>query len=301
MILNLECCFVQVSCWTLMGSWLINDFYILNSECCKCVRMRFHCANSLVVVTWVTAHLSTLVLKPGLWSRYLNFRLQVQSSEVCGSGSTSKSFWLKLFGPLKTENHCVICTTLLPLKLGLWHWNPNSWLQLHNLKFRLQSSKIASAPQPWLKPREEHSTSFAEERRAGTLIISVNRISLATPDTLRAMCELLDGLWKTLLRENLFATWTFHKSRKTGYCMQEYRLNPLHLVLNYWGWLHVVWLASITVVRNIVNKTYVSICSNKREKTKQTSTRDQQVCFYVSSPFDCIELLLQKVKKGILK
>jgi len=38
------------------------------------------------------------------------------------------------FGPLKNENHCIICTTRLPHEVGLWNRNPNFRLQLHHLK-----------------------------------------------------------------------------------------------------------------------------------------------------------------------
>ena len=56
------------------------------------------------------------------------------------------------FGPLETENHCIICTTRFPHKLGLLNRNtdisssssPNSfWLRL-----QLWPSKIAWAPAP---------------------------------------------------------------------------------------------------------------------------------------------------------
>ena len=52
------------------------------------------------------------------------------------------------FGPLITENHCIICAACLSQKLGLWNRNLNYQL-------RLQPFKIAwaPAPQPWLSPR----------------------------------------------------------------------------------------------------------------------------------------------------
>ena len=66
----------------------------------------------------------------GLWSR-----------KTQNLGPNSRSRYLKhlvsapkSFGPLKTEKHCVICTTRLPHKLGLWNRNTNFGLRLQHLK-----------------------------------------------------------------------------------------------------------------------------------------------------------------------
>ena len=60
------------------------------------------------------------------------------------------------FGPLKTHNDCIICTTRLPNKLLLRNWNPNSRLRLQPLKvfgsgYSHPHFAWAPAPQPWLK------------------------------------------------------------------------------------------------------------------------------------------------------
>jgi len=61
------------------------------------------------------------------------------------------------FGPLNAENHCIICTTRLPHKLGLWNRNPHFRLWFHDLNFlaqlRHQPSKSgwAPVPNPWLR------------------------------------------------------------------------------------------------------------------------------------------------------
>ena len=55
------------------------------------------------------------------WNSYFRIWLLLQASSFFGSGSSiSATEW---FGPLLTESHCIICTTRLPHKPGLWHWN----------------------------------------------------------------------------------------------------------------------------------------------------------------------------------
>jgi len=54
-----------------------------------------------------------------------------QISHSC-SGSSSRHLKFlaqapKWIGPLNTENHCIICTTRFPHKLGLWSRNPMPW------------------------------------------------------------------------------------------------------------------------------------------------------------------------------
>jgi len=48
---------------------------------------------------------------PGVWSRNSNFRLQLQAPEFLAPTPECS-------GPLKTENHYIICKTRLPYKLG---------------------------------------------------------------------------------------------------------------------------------------------------------------------------------------
>ena len=70
--------------------------------------------------------------------------------QIFGSSSGSNKrywLWLKWVSLLQIESHCVICTTRLPHKLGLWNRNPN-------FRFRpqLQWSGIAWAPAPSPQP-----------------------------------------------------------------------------------------------------------------------------------------------------
>jgi len=56
----------------------------------------------------------------GLWRRNSNFGLRLQLSEVFGSSSNFCKFLAlapERFGPVKTKNHCIICTNRLPNKL----------------------------------------------------------------------------------------------------------------------------------------------------------------------------------------
>ena len=65
----------------------------------------------------------------GLWSRNSNFwfRLLLQTSIFLAPATE----W---FGPVKAENHCIICKTCLSQKICLWNRSPNFRSQIHCLK-----------------------------------------------------------------------------------------------------------------------------------------------------------------------
>jgi len=95
-------------------------------------------------------------LQTELWSRNSNFRqrLWLQASKVftLAPASTSKVLapapqWFDL---LKTNNHCNICTTSMPRKLGLWKRNPN-------FISRLQSVNVFGSSYPTLFGLRLHS------------------------------------------------------------------------------------------------------------------------------------------------
>ena len=85
---------------------------------------------------------STPFSKAGLWSRYSNFRLQLQlrPSNFLAPAQvpTSWDVWLRLQNNLvqKTEKHCIICITHL-------NRNPNFRLRLHPSKITWDSSSTA--------------------------------------------------------------------------------------------------------------------------------------------------------------
>jgi len=96
----------------------------------------FSTCRKLRITNASVCSLDYTVLLSGLWSRNSNFRLRLQASKTFSSrtGSNNQNFWFRLQNDchLKTENHCVICTTCLSRKLGLWNRNRN--FRLHDLK-----------------------------------------------------------------------------------------------------------------------------------------------------------------------
>jgi len=86
-------------------------------------------------------------------SRNSNFglRLQLQVSKIFGTGSNLKKFLApaqERFSPLKTKNHCIICTVGLLQKLCLLNRNSNFRLQL-----RFHQSKLFGSGSNRLLPR----------------------------------------------------------------------------------------------------------------------------------------------------
>jgi len=82
--------------------------------------------------------LTSAVVVARILEQKRNFRHWLQASEIFAPAQTFKFLvpvpeW---FGPLNTENHCIICTTCLAYKLGLWNGNQNFKLQVrpHHLR-----------------------------------------------------------------------------------------------------------------------------------------------------------------------
>jgi len=97
-----------------------------------------------------------VVSQSGRWSRNSNFMLQPQPRHLKFLAPAPERF-----APLKTENHCIICTTRLHHKLCLWNCKPNFSLgrktmvqgtSSHKLKFWQAVFAPLAKWRPWHDP-----------------------------------------------------------------------------------------------------------------------------------------------------